>query len=176
MNILLIALGSAGDVHPFLGLAEALRGRGHKVAVATNPHSSRSFARQRSNFCRSARPTNCGPQWKAPTCGIRGGDFILIDHLLLPQLDRVYDLVEKFAARPEAVVVAPATALAARVARETLGVPLVTIHLQPTRAAERHESPLLGPLLWDDWVPRFAKRWQYHLADTLLIDRLVNRG
>ena len=36
MNVLLFALGSHGDVHPFVGIGIRLRQRGHCVAVAAN--------------------------------------------------------------------------------------------------------------------------------------------
>ena len=38
MRALLIPIGSAGDVHPHVGLALALRARGHEVTVATSPY------------------------------------------------------------------------------------------------------------------------------------------
>src|SRR5262245_45875674 len=36
MHILLVTIGSAGDVHPFAGLGHALRRRGHRVTLVTN--------------------------------------------------------------------------------------------------------------------------------------------
>ncbi|MEJ2245446.1 MAG: glycosyltransferase, partial [Acidobacteriota bacterium] len=36
MTILVIALGSAGDVHPNVGLALALKRRGHRVVLVTS--------------------------------------------------------------------------------------------------------------------------------------------
>ena len=38
MNILLFALGSHGDVHPFVGIGLRLKQRGHHVAVAANDY------------------------------------------------------------------------------------------------------------------------------------------
>src|SRR5439155_15441838 len=38
VNILLFALGSHGDVHPFVGIGIRLRERGHHVAVAANEY------------------------------------------------------------------------------------------------------------------------------------------
>ena len=36
MHYLVMPLGSAGDVHPFVGLALELKRRGHQVTLATN--------------------------------------------------------------------------------------------------------------------------------------------
>lgn len=38
MRILLVTVGSSGDVHPFIALGLALRARGHEVVLATNPY------------------------------------------------------------------------------------------------------------------------------------------
>src|SRR5687768_15802734 len=38
MNVLLFALGSHGDVHPFVGIGIRLKQRGHQVAVAANEY------------------------------------------------------------------------------------------------------------------------------------------
>ena len=38
MKFLLIAIGSHGDVHPFVGMGLALQRRGHDVTIATNGH------------------------------------------------------------------------------------------------------------------------------------------
>jgi len=38
MNVLLVTLGSHGDIHPFVALGRALRARGHRAAILTNPH------------------------------------------------------------------------------------------------------------------------------------------
>ena len=37
LNLLLVALGSAGDVHPFIGIGRAMRERGFVVAGARAP-------------------------------------------------------------------------------------------------------------------------------------------
>src|SRR4051812_28482035 len=36
MNVLFVALGSAGDVYPSIGLGKELRARGHRATVITN--------------------------------------------------------------------------------------------------------------------------------------------
>src|SRR3954447_20166981 len=36
MHVLLVPFGSYGDVHPFIGLAQALRARGHRVTFLLN--------------------------------------------------------------------------------------------------------------------------------------------
>ena len=45
MHCLLIAVRSAGDVHPYVGLGLALQQREHKVTIVTNPHFQKLIAR-----------------------------------------------------------------------------------------------------------------------------------
>jgi len=38
MRVLLVTVGSHGDIHPFIALGRALEARGHRAVVLTNPH------------------------------------------------------------------------------------------------------------------------------------------
>ena len=38
MRVLLVPFGSHGDVHPFIGLGQALRARGHRVTYLINEY------------------------------------------------------------------------------------------------------------------------------------------
>ena len=38
MKVVLVPVGSAGDVHPYVGVGLALKARGHDVSVITNPY------------------------------------------------------------------------------------------------------------------------------------------
>ncbi|MGH7176232.1 MAG: glycosyltransferase, partial [Tepidisphaeraceae bacterium] len=38
MNVLLVTLGSHGDVHPFVGIGVAMQRRGHRATLLTNPN------------------------------------------------------------------------------------------------------------------------------------------
>src|SRR4051812_47359167 len=40
MHAILATLGTDGDVFPYLGLGDALRGRGHRVTLASDPERS----------------------------------------------------------------------------------------------------------------------------------------
>ena len=43
LRILLPAIGSAGDVHPVIGIGRALKARGHAITVVTNQLFSRQI-------------------------------------------------------------------------------------------------------------------------------------
>jgi rhamnosyltransferase subunit B len=62
------------------------------------------------------------------------------------------------------------------VAQEKLGVPTATAHLQPGVIRSEYRAPVLPGLFMPDWLPRFAKRFQYWLADAVMVERILTRG
>lgn len=166
MRVLVVPVGSAGDVHPFVGVALALRDRGHEVAVLTNPY----FAPLIERVGLPLIPFGTVEQFEAITAHpdlwhqVHGlGVIAAAVGLGLPEH---YRLVEREVASGADVVVASALAFGARIAHETSGVPLVTLHLQPTGFWSLEESPVLAPWLkMINSYPKPLKRLLLALAD-----------
>ena len=159
MRILLVTVGSAGDVHPFVGIALALRERGHAVAIATNPY----FAPLIERLGLPLQPIGTVEDFEREISHqglwrpIRG--FGVIANMVQRCTPDVYRLVEQEAAGGDIVVVSHPLALGARVAHDALGVPLVTVHLAPA-AIWSLEAPPVGTSSIGSiagW-PTFAKR------------------
>jgi UDP:flavonoid glycosyltransferase YjiC (YdhE family) len=97
------------------------------------------------------------------------GFFLIVKRLMLPLMRPVYELISnRHAKNSRLIVAAPCTALGARVAHDRLGVPLATIHLQPSVLRSVHQTPLLPGLMMGERVPRWLKRAQYGVGDYLL--------
>jgi rhamnosyltransferase subunit B len=176
LNVIVVALGSAGDVHPMVGLGLGLQRRGHRV-LFVGPMVFRSLAERvglefaglgtEEEFFEAIRNPDLWHPFRA---------FPLVARMLiLPSIQPVY---EQIAARRErdpqgTVVVAPATAFGARIAQEKLGVPLVTIHLQPSMLRSDIDPPcftfpdILGML------PRGLRGSYWRVVDALGIDPLL---
>ena len=58
-----------------------------------------------------------------------------------PIMRPLYDLVVEQIAKDDTVVVGPATAIGARLAQETHGARLATVHLQPLLLRSLYEKP-----------------------------------
>ena len=79
MNVLLIALGSDGDVHPFMALGLGLRARGHRVTMLANGHFEPVVRRAGLDFVELGtdeefravieHPGRVGPGWQRPARG-----------------------------------------------------------------------------------------------------------
>jgi UDP:flavonoid glycosyltransferase YjiC (YdhE family) len=177
LRILLIPFGSHGDVHPFVGIGGALRDRGHDVTVITSGLFEGLVRRLGLGFVSLGTAEEFEKELNNPDIWHpRKGFFLLVQRSILPALRTVYDAVASRYVPGETVVAAGSLALGARIAQEKLGVPLASVHLQPAMFRSVYWSPILTGLFLPDWLPPFAKRLQYWLADSLVIDRLLGPG
>ncbi len=168
MRILVVTVGSSGDVHPFVAVALALRDRGHAVRFATNPHFAPLLERLGLPLLpigtveHLEESTSDPGLWK-PVRGLG-----VIAAWALRGIPDVYRLVEEEAARGDTVVVSHPLAFGARVAHDALGVPLVTLHVAPAAlwSIEAPPVPTTGTGSFEGW-PKIAKRLCLGLADKL---------
>ena len=161
-----MSVGSAGDVHPFVAVALGLRERGHIVSVATNPY----FAPLLEQLQLPLVPVGTVEQFDQATAHpalwhqVRA--FGVLAAIIRHSTPALYRLVEQEAARGDTVVVAHPLAFGARIAHETLGVPLVTLHLAPSTVWSLEEPPV--PARWigsiNAW-PKSARRLLLALGD-----------
>src|SRR5262245_56226434 len=171
MNVLLFPFGSHGDVHPFVGLGLALRARGHTVTLVSNGHfralvekAGLPFVEQGSeeDYLRAADHPDLWNPRRAFAYVFRSG----IARVMRLQ----YDLIAEHAARAPLLVVNSCLGFGARIARDKLGVPLVTVHLQPAVLWSEYESPTLPPI---SSGPRWWKRFLYWIGETFFVDAVT---
>jgi UDP:flavonoid glycosyltransferase YjiC (YdhE family) len=173
VKVMLIPMGSAGDVYPLVGLGAALRGRGHRVEVIANSYYQPAVARAGLSFVELGTYEDLRPGLESPDLWHRQKGFLVLARAILPLMRRLYDTIASRYVPGETVVVASSLALAARVAQDKLGTPLVTVHLQPTAFRSAYEtSPFMPWLFSRDWLRVPGKRLLDFLVDVLLLDRV----
>ncbi len=173
LNVLLVPLGSHGDVHPLVGIGIRLRQRGHRVRVIVNDHF-KSLA--------------CGAGLEHVSLGTDeeyrrlAGDPDLWHRFTGPQkvVSALIDLIgPTYAAIAacnvpgETVIASSSLALGARIAQEKLNIPNATLHLQPLDFWSVIEPPKFPGLIRGRWVPRWFIRQQYWVVSSVILDRLV---
>lgn len=172
--MLLIALGSAGDTHPFVGLGRELARRGHAVTLAANPIFQPLITAAGLGFC----PIGTAEAYRQvienedlwhPMKGFK----LVAEYGFIQPLPGVYELIRERYRPGHMVVVAHPLALGARVAQEKLGVPTVSVHLAPAVFRTVHQMPNLPGARLPDGAPAFLKRGLYWLIDKVLLDRLL---
>jgi len=163
-------MGSAGDVHPFVGLAIELQRRGHQVTLLTNGY----FSELASRFGLEMIELSSRGEFHA---GIASKDLWhpirsfshLYHQLVYPTIDKQYEVIERFASKGPVTVVANCFGFGALIAQEKLGVPVISVHLQPVMLWSRHQPPQIAGL----HGPRWMKNIFFSLLHRFVVDPIV---
>jgi rhamnosyltransferase subunit B len=172
LHVLLATLGSAGDVHPYIGLGAALKSRGHRVTILTNPYFQQLIEAQGLGFLAVGTSEQAHAAVFHPDLWHLRKGFDVIARLLLPAIGQIYRLIERHA-NADTVVAFSTLAFGARVAQEKLGVPSASIHLQPTVIRTFADQGMMGNVRLSASHPRWFKAGLFRLIDWLILDRSV---
>ncbi|GIW87838.1 MAG: rhamnosyltransferase subunit B [Isosphaeraceae bacterium] len=173
MRVLLVPIGSHGDVHPFIGLGRKLAERGHEVVVVTNEHFAGMVEAAGLRF----EPFGTEAQFREaigdpglwrPLEGLRH-----VMGFVARATPELRARIESLIVPGQTVAAAPATALAARNLEDAGRLALVSIALQPAILRSAIDPPLLPGLRFVRWLPVWARRRFYDFADARLIDPLL---
>jgi UDP:flavonoid glycosyltransferase YjiC (YdhE family) len=175
MRFLIIPFGSSGDVHPFVGLALAVRERGHRVTCVINGYFRTLFARTGLDFIELGNGDDFLELASHPDLWHPLRSFNYLMHAGVARFMRDhYRLVAEQCAAEPTIVLANCLGFGSRFAQEKLAAPLVSVHLQPSVLWSEYQSPEFSTMMPSCWMPRWLKRWQYNLAEKLVIDRAAN--
>ncbi|MDB5292976.1 MAG: hypothetical protein JWL69_4217 [Phycisphaerales bacterium] len=173
MNVLLVPIGSHGDVHPFVGLGIALRARGHRVRVIVNPHFGPLVEQAGLELIPLGTADYYRQMLKNPDIWkpIKGPRTVFRS---LADLNRpVYKAVAANNIPGETVMATSTLALGARVAQDKLGIPTATVHLQPAVFRSTIRPPTMQGMLTGPRVPAWMIALQWKVIDTVVIDRTI---
>lgn len=130
MRVLICAAGTVGDVHPLVGIASAMRSRGHEVILLANPayaslaqETGISFEpigreEQLAELKSDSRAWTYSGGWKVWTTGAG-----------LAPMRELYQAIEKLNQPRRTAVAASYLCFGARIANEKLNIPTATLHL-----------------------------------------------
>ena len=173
MHVLLVAIGSSGDVHPLVGVGLELARRGHRITIVTSLHfeplvRALGWGYVPLGTAEDYDRITSDPNLSHP----RKGTELVIEHCCARWVRDVYRIVEEHHAGGDLLVVSGGLGLGARIAHEKLGVPLVTTHVQPLMFRSVHQAPKYGWLPLPSWTPRAVRSAIYRAID-LYADRLI---
>ena len=159
-------VGSAGDVHPFVGVGIALKARGHDVSIVTNPHFSPVVTRAGLRLVPFGTVDQFDVLTAQPGLWHRERGIRVISAALREHMPTLYQTVLEEIRRGPLLLVGHALAFAARLAHERLNVPLVSLHLQPSVIQSVHEAPILHPWLRSvNTLPVVVKRLLFRIIN-----------
>ncbi len=147
-RIVLTTLGSYGDLNPYLGLAVALRARGHRPVVATMPYYRTVVEREGIDF-HPVRPDGdpSDHELLARVMHARRGSEYVIRHVAMAHLRETWEDLLAIAADADLLVSHPIT-FATPVVAEYLGTPWVSAVLAPMSFFSRHDLPVFPNAPW----------------------------
>src|SRR5688500_4014347 len=124
MQVLLVTIGSHGDVHPFVGIGAAMLARGHRVTLVTNglfEPLARSVGLEFVELGTEAefRRAIGNPDVFHRTKGFKA----VFGTGVLPYMRPAYELIKSLYVPGEMVMVAHSIAFGARMAEDKLGIP-----------------------------------------------------
>lgn len=171
--MVLVTLGSHGDVHPFVGLGKVLASRGHEVLV----HTSEYFR----PLVESAGLTFSG-------YGTAEDFKRMINNPLLWHESRGYEAVFgkglceslwksyaelKRVVDKHTVLVSSSLGISARVLHDELGCPGATVHLSPAVIRSCVAPAKMAGLFMPAWLPTFVKKKIWEVGDIKFVDPLI---
>ncbi len=173
MHIILSTVGSAGDVHPVIGLGLALKERGHQTTLITNPYFQTLIESEGLPFLPLGeaedylRMVNNPDLWhpqKAFEVVAKGG--------LLPATGELYQHLTAFDPA-NTLVVTSGLAFGARLAQEKLGFRMVTAHLQASMFMSAHDPAEMGGVRLPEWLPLGFRRGYLSFIEEKFVDAVV---
>jgi rhamnosyltransferase subunit B len=165
-QVLLVGLGSAGDVHPFAGLGAEFLARECRVTLITSGVYRKFAAEEGFDY----RELMTEAQYLTAAADPRLWDprrsyWAFFQDVMLPTMRATYQAVVDAHVPGKTVVVAPGYAIGARIACEQLGIPLATCHLAPLQFRSGYQNRRLPGATLPDWLPPWAKRLSFWLGD-----------
>lgn len=166
MQVLLATVGTIGDTLPFVWLGRELRRRGHDVTLLGNGAHRNLIEAAGLVFveiisaAESERQARQRVRWNNARIALREGFANL-----LQDVEPIYHAIAERYVAGRTVVAAQGLAFGARIAQEKLGVPLATIHLQPSCFRSDRDE-----FVWPARMPLALIR-----LTNYLVDRVVDR-
>jgi rhamnosyltransferase subunit B len=169
--VAVVALGSAGDVHPNVGLALALRRRGNRVVLITSKYFEPLARRVGLEFVGLGTEADYHAAVQDPDLWNPYRAFsVVAKRLIVPSIAGVFEILSQRSSTESLVVAASGLAFGARIAHEKLGLPMATVHLQPIMFRSIQQPPVFGLPQVLGSLPRFLRGPYLHAADRFFVD------
>lgn len=180
MKVLLPTLGSAGDVHPFLAIGQAMQTLGHDVEVLTNPVFADMVKQAGLQFYPVGTPQHYAdvigsPKLWHPVDGLGVLWRRMARHAVEPVYSRIahHARQARTSAGKHLVVMAPPLIFGARLAQEKINTPLVSAYTAATMLRSCENPLTMAHWRVPSWVPRAARTAAWGALDAFKLEPMV---
>lgn len=176
MHVLMSCVGSAGDVHPFLAIGQALVRRGHAVELLASPYFQARVEAAGLGFVPFGTVDDYTRVVQRAELWSPRRSFGLMWRELQPRLVAAHDALLARVQPGRTVLVGSTLAWHVRLAQETQGLPAATVHLSPLCLfSAQAPARLPGWVDMRGWPPSLV-RALHTLIERGAIDRAVAPG
>jgi rhamnosyltransferase subunit B len=175
MHVLLVPFGSHGDVHPFLGLAHALRDRGHRVTFVISDHFGPLIRGLGYTSVPLGEAVDFESRLRDPDLWHPRRAFAVVARSVLEGARLVFERIEELHVPGETIAVGGTLAFGVRLAEERLGIPSATVHLQPAAIHSNFDAPRYAGLNTSGW-PRWLKQRLFNVIFPRIVDPQIEPG
>lgn len=151
-RIIVVAVGSAGDVHPMAALAQALQQRGARVCLLASAHFSGLAARLGLEFVAMGTDEDFQQAMRDPELWHPRRGLKTVWRYAADSVGASHDWIAAHAG-PDTILVGSTLAFGARIAHDTLGLPLVSVHLAPSVLMSAQDPPQFAAWALPRWLP-----------------------
>ena len=165
MRILIYAMGSAGDVHPFAGVGRALQARGHEVFIITSAFFENLVVRAGLGFravgtVEDFERVQGDPHLWHPRKALAS----VIRNAVDPSYEMILATARELHLPGKTLILASSLAWACFTVRDLLKIPVITAHLAPSLFVSSYRQPVLHGAPVPQGAPRFMKSIQWWAA------------
>lgn len=172
MRILVAAIGSLGDVLPFVALGAELQRRGHEVRVYGNGAFERYARDLQLHFTCTSDAAEHEAFLNSPAATDPRKGMQAVAHGVLKWVASSYQIMRADILPGETILVGSTFAFAPRLLQETDAVPTAVIHLAPSLLRSEYMAPRFSPLGHMERMPRLLKRFVWRTLDKRFMDPL----
>ena len=173
MHIIVVAIGSEGDINPMIEIGAALKNHGHQVDFLASGYFENKIAEAGLNpHCLGDRK-QYEEVVKNPEIWHPRKGFQAIWKSLKDYVPQQYELIESLLKPEKSILVATSLGFAARLVAEKHQVKQATVHLSPSVILSAERPPHMPGLKLPGILPYMMRKWVVDAIDRHALDPIL---
>jgi rhamnosyltransferase subunit B len=170
-KVIITAIGSAGDVHPLIGIGASLAARGHRIVFCTHAPFAELAERRGFQFVPIGTREEYAAAMADPALWHPRTSFRTLWNVIAPTLRPHFDTLASLT-DADTVLVGTLWAFSARLMQEIHGVPFVSVQVSPSTLLSAHAPPTHKRLTIPRRLPLALKTGLLSVVEHHVLDKV----